>query len=408
MAKIEQLAQAFWRVASTGSEREQRKLLMWLSIAMTLFVFAVMKFRPATMLIDTPTYYSAGELNMQGLLDAYRTPVYPLLCALARMIAGEAGRPYFLIALQTLAFWASIPLLLRTCCLMSPNGRPIVRFIAVALYCCSIAVQAESLKVCTESLSLSAVVVLLWLMVTIFKGNGRWWHGALLGVLYLTMLFLRPYFICFAPVLVLFMILAWGKSNRGLKLAFFAAIVLNAGAYVAYCHQYEKKFGVFTTNCIGIQNFSRHLWVMGLLDNPAIYQETFDVYIEHERCREAFNSNRTTYFHCLIAQSIEATLALFPDFSLPDGGVKLLSLALNMPLKMWLYLWVVFVSWHIWRGRKRKKDVRIHAVLSILVVVGIFTAIVGSALANYGRLAMPVYPILCLMIAAPGNFREEE
>ena len=402
-----------WRVAAHGTPQEQFRVIFTIAVLMVVLSYFTVTDYIFFIGYDERTFLMAANSLSFGDVDIYRTPVYPLLCRICIILGGEYY--LWLIGLSQIAiFLLSVVAMHKASCILAPQ-RPFIRFIAEACYSCNSAVCLWVFNILAESLSISCVVFLAYLLIKLLKNQGSAWLGFGVSVLYLIMLFLKPYFICFAPVVLIAMAMAWRKASASTRWAFVLGIMLNVGTYTLYCHQFEKKFGIFATTGIGVQNMVFHIGsfqkVIEHNTNPApelghswIAAESIKPVKEY--CISTIKNKPILYAKILTAQFVTAGKSPIPSHKWDEE--KYTTIYPQLPLRLWEFLLILFIFRHLWRWRKRNANVQTHAILALLVISGVFTAIAGSGFGDYPRLLMPVYPILCLIIAAPGNFREEE
>ena len=403
-----------WRIAAHGTPHEQFRVLFTIAVLMVIVSYFNVSDRLFSIGDDEYTFLKAGDILFQGKIDAYRTPIYPLVCKICRTISLSNG--FWLIALfQITIFFISTVFMHKASCLLAPKAN-LARFVAEACYSCNSAVCLYTYDIMSESLAISITVIFAYFLILLIKRQANFLQVILLSITYLVMLFLKPYFICLVPAFLIAIVLAWRKSCSAVKFTMFLGLAVNIGAYCTYCQLYKKQFGVFATTCIGTQNLVhqiRHWHKMALDRNPdpelkAPWLSTTTISQATEECTEIIRNNPKQFCIALLAE-----LALCEQFCLPEhilyiGPTHNIAMYPSIPFCIWEWLILAFIMRHLWRWRKRKANVHIHAVFALCAISGIFTAVAGSSFILYSRLAMPVYPILCLMIAAPGNFREEE
>ena len=394
-----------WRVAAHGTPQEQFRVIFTFAVLMVGSSYLTTGGQIIIFGFDEPMYLAAGELVFQGEIDAYRTPVYPLICKICLILSQDYGL-WLVVAVQTIMFLVSVVAMHKACCLLAKDS-PLLRFIAEACYSCNSAVSLWIFHILTESLSISIVVLLSYLIILVLKGVAQFRHGIYLSVLFLTMLFLKPYFICFAPAVLIAIFLAYRKGTTSARIAFAIGVILNVGAYLTYCHQYEKKYGIFATTCVGVQNLYGQIGRLG----PRVDGVQINLnkkFVGHWIAENEIPNAQQVCKKTIKEKPAEYVMAVLTELSLSGSETIPDYHSFKLPIRVWEWLILAFIIRHLWRWRKRKANVHIHAVFAIMAICGIFTAVTGSEFFNYGRLAMPVYPMLCLMIAAPGNFREDK
>lgn len=158
--------------------------------------------RPYSETADSPTYKDLGNI-----LTGLRTPIYPLLLAGLNALFGEPLMNMVLVRLQSLVapVRAGGLLLQRWCWL---THRRYLAVIFTLLFGLQPGVVGYETSVMTESLSISGVVFLVFLLVR-YLDDRRKCDAAGLGVLALFLVLLRPAFLYLVGVLAVFWVLQW-------------------------------------------------------------------------------------------------------------------------------------------------------------------------------------------------------
>lgn len=388
------LANKLWQVMNTASDNKRLRVLQAGSVLVMLFLLVLGGFHISTVPVDSDTYIHAGERFFAGDIDQARTPVYPVICHLA-LYLGNAGM-YLIALLQAVVFVVSVKWLYKTAQMIFSEHN-VVAFIVVALYAWNIAVVHYVLMIMTESLSLSCVVLLFMLIVKGIKEKFTVKDALVMTSLYVVMLFLRPFFICFAPLLVLYFIFARKNFGRGAIVSFWAGLAIVAACYVGYCAAFNARYGVFTTSSVPDINLNAQLYEAGLLESPIWEADTVVMVRDHALNREVLMANRKAWFVHMCDESLMSARQLYPKIVLSHGGKMCQPLSLQISAGM-LYLItlvfaiVTFVRWH-----RFKADVRIETLMLLTIIVTVVTSVWG-AFGIYTRLMLPCYTALCIVL----------
>lgn len=382
-----------WNTMNSTCEKSQLRLLVMGSGLLILFIFAVGGFHVSTVPVDTDTYFNAGENFANGKIDIARTPVYPLVCQFATLFGSACS--YVIVLIQSIVFLYSIKWLYKTARLIFEK-HPLVTFVVTALYAWNLAVAQYTLVIMSESLSLSCVALMFLIVVRGIKVGMTTRNSLLLMALYVVMLFLRPFFICFAPLLLLFFVFAYKNFTRRAIIAFWAGMVIVGGAYLGYCSVYKSHYGVFTTSCVPDINLNAQLYEAGLVDTPLWKIDVYDLKVEHDHNREVLLQNRGVWFRHMVDESLLSGRQLFPKIVLSHGGKTLQPLSLQISAGMLYLLTLVFsvITFVRWR---RGADVRIETLMALTIAGTVFTSVWG-AFGVYTRLMLPCYTALCLVL----------
>lgn len=383
-----------WNTMNSSSERAQRRLLLAGSLFVMLVLLVLGGFRVSTVEVDTMTYITAGDNFFAGRIDEARTPVYPVICHLAGYLG--AASLHAVVLLQCVVFMLSVVWMHKTSRLVFDHS-PLVAFVSTALYAWNVGTVHYALVIMTESLSLSAVVFMFWLIVKGLKRSLGVRDAVLLMTLYLVMLFLRPFFICFAPLLVVFYVFVFKKISRGASVAFWGGIAVVIAAYVGYSSAYKAQYGVFTTSCVPDINLNAQLYQAGLVDTAMWKMDEFDLAAEHAHNREVLMAGKWVWLRHMLDETLMSSRQLFPKMVLSHGGKMAQPLSLQISGGMLYLITIVFavVTWVRWR--RNKADVRLDVLLLFTVAVTVVTSVWG-AFGIYTRLMLPCYSALCLVL----------
>lgn len=388
------LANNLWQVMNTASDNKRLRVLQAGSVLVMLFLFVLGGFHISTVPVDSDTYIHAGERFFAGDIDQARTPVYPVICHLA-LCLGNAGM-YLIALLQAVVFILSIKWLYKTAQMIFTEHN-VVTFIVVALYAWNIAVVHYVLMIMTESLSLSCVVLLFMLIVKGIKGKFTIKDALIMTSLYVVMLFLRPFFICFAPLLVLYFIFARKNFDRGAIATFWAGLAIVGACYVGYCAAFNARYGVFTTSSVPDINLNAQLYEAGLLESPIWEADTVVMVRDHALNREVLMANRKAWFVHMCEESLLSARQLYPKIVLSHGGMMCQPLSLQISAGMLYLITLAFAIVTFVRWRRFKADVRIETLMLLSIIVTVVTSVWG-AFGIYTRLMLPCYTALCIVL----------
>lgn len=179
-----------------------------------------------------------------------RAPVYGTILYLIRIIVGEWHQLHAATFLQELVGIAVLPLFSATLRRVGVGTR--VRAAVLLLYGFCPAVYGWDNVVLTESLSLSATVVFFFLIVRYIQER-RFWDGA--GALLVTvwLIFLRPQFLTYLAMLMVFLsggcfTLIKRRKRFGHPACMGAVAALGI---IVYCTSFSNQFGIFSLTDAG-------------------------------------------------------------------------------------------------------------------------------------------------------------
>lgn len=364
---------------------------------------------------DTVTYFYAGNVYMNGDIDFLRTPIYPLICYAFYQIFGN--NVFESLAVLNLAFFLiSIVYFFRTIALFSQ--RRVIRFVATVLYAWNISMAEMSLYIMTESLSVSGIVYLLYLLSIILVGKASkstlWKTSATL----LYLILLRPFNVCLIPLVGLVIAFAYIKGRVEQIRPSIAAFSPTAIILFSYCMWFKSVYGFFgfsyvstinvfhvtyITHLDELYNYHRFsfekigktncfLWIWFDRDNSKtrlakVLRENPYEFIQNKIVFAAKSCNYN--FPCVVTRP--AVYFLLPLQGLNFGTIFIIIIFLSL---FEFYLWLT----------KRHYCTKIIAFHLLICLICIFASIFGSADSAIDRLAMPMFPSLCLLM---GLFAEQ-
>lgn len=371
---------------------------------------------------DATSYFNAAELIMHGEIDSFRTPVYPLILGIFKLLLGSQ---YLVctatVVLQWIVFFVSIVCLGRIFKILNVSGS--AGFLLVLIYASCPGITEYNYYILTESLSLSGIVFFIWYGLKCLKSltiKNQIVTWAIVFVL----IFLRPAFLFIIPLLVLCLsICIYNNFNQYPRIKIIQSalvalvpLVVIIG-YVSYIHnRYEcKSISVVTTynNYALIRSFN------GLPENghcdadiiaavDSIYRSEPEVlgtnwYFEITGLQESYGIRAVTNFvnQAIADNKIQVLKKMMGHFV---RAVNHEILCYPTYSNVWNVFSLGFVIWYyiaiIWayvllRCIFVKKSYVNENVLLYGIYMGVLvTAIVGAP-GEYGRLTLPcVVPAL--------------
>lgn len=396
---------------------DNRRMLILTAFTIVITVFWIAVGKQASP--DEMSYLKAWESFSAGHIDMERTPVYPFIIGMARWIAGENHMTTVIIMIQSIIATIAVFYAYRIA-LRATGSERAAFWIAIAIAFIPDMVAWRN-SVMTESLAMSGSIFLIFCTIGIVDGRSRW---NILGfALWLSFLvYLRPSFVYMLPVLTV--LLAWTIwRRRKLWKRAAAAIGIIAAVSVsllAYCHTFQRTYGLFAPTSIALENEFYDMRQAGTLDpekaeNKALgrfiadtyrkngtelYQYSYcpilwadlDYVIKHwsvKDIRQVVDASRTpqnvikgiavrTYYAGRDAMVYPRATSLSEMFNFTIGWVYLL---------LAVYIVRLFCEW------KRKGDVSwISVFLLFLSAANLAAAVVGAFGQNVGEWGRLIYP----------------
>ncbi|MCF0126788.1 MAG: hypothetical protein HUJ68_13740 [Clostridia bacterium] len=375
---------------------------------------------------DAQTYIDAWENSIsQGKLDIFRTPVYPTFLGICKYIAGTD----FLrlaIALQFIIFFISIFYFNKIASFII-ESKKVVWFVTL-VYSILSGISSWAIVILTESLAISGSVFLIYNITQYFKTN-KIFNIACITFWMLFLLFLRPAFLYLIPICILMWIFAVKAKKRNATFG-VASILFIILIYSAYCFQFKKEYGVFTSSSVGILNHTNIAIYKGLYTPDFIDSQEYKTYCQQQE--EAIDeiwliTNYAAKHYGLVEiqkevfdsyknQPIEWIKIFYNNFisTFDNYYPPIYSLYSNRTLKMitrgltiniiFIYIFAALYCVVLLKWKKKKNEYFVFSCLLWLsLLLNIVTATIGAPL-EWGRLITPSAPIFMLLLGQSLNF----
>ena len=229
-----------------------RSYLFWLLLVNFLFRFIYYSHNHTIQYnVDTATYYYAAQYILDGVLDAFRTPIYPIVIRLFQFI-NEADPLRNILIFQHIVSFASIIPFYLVC--KQWFNKKYIAFFASLVYTCLPQVLSYNNAFFPESLLLSSLVFFLYLFCTYIIRPSIFNSIAVnLYVFYLVML--KPGCIFLYGILAIIWTLQWIFKNHNVFvkhvfIGFLASVFLLLG----YCQINKNQNDVFAISTVSHDN----------------------------------------------------------------------------------------------------------------------------------------------------------
>jgi hypothetical protein len=201
---------------------------------------------------DPPTIFLSRIFSM-GISILFVPPVYPTLICLARLCFGNEYANHAVIVFQYLLFYVSIIFFHR-----------IVQNDHLSLFCSSACTLCYALSptilswnqtIGTESVAISSFVIIISTFLTYLHCPTHK-KAAFLGISGFYLVMLRPAFIFFAPLMLVFWlpVVLSRKANFYQHLTGFAWTCISICLLLGFSHLVHKKCGVFSVSEVLVVN----------------------------------------------------------------------------------------------------------------------------------------------------------
>lgn len=237
----------------TGFLRNFNPLCIAIALSM-LMLAAIILLRGAVIYNgDTPSYISAwNECYSHGEIDIFRTPVYPLLIGVGKMLFGSEYGLLFPIIVQIITFYVCGIFFSRMISEIISNRR--VALFTIFLYFLFYPVVNSLPLLTTEALGFS--LTSLWIyFVWLFLKRASWNYGIAIAILTVIEIMLRPSFLILAFAIV--GLAAAGifiKSYRRQTLLLLLTLIPVGAVYKIYVDEMENRINMSTISVVSVYN----------------------------------------------------------------------------------------------------------------------------------------------------------
>ncbi len=366
---------------------------------------------------DSGSNFFAGENILKGNIDYLRTPVYPLICCFFAWISADYALRMIVVLQLFIFFSSAIPLYFSLKHLTKRTG---LSFIITAIYTCFPTFLIYTNLIFTESLAISSTTYLIYFLTAIVFGSHKARSCSAAIILFLFMVMLRPFFICFAPgvAIVILYALYKNKTNKNFVKTTFISGAIALASVVSYCTAYYVSYGKFSFTCVYELNRNLALSKMHLTGpSQGIEMFSFDtkpdingksLHIKEawvwnptkeyiEECDKAYSENFTRYVKNKIIE-FHSSLFMTLDTKIPNSTASYyINLFSHLRIYYIYFLIFAFLLLEVYLLYRDKSNVIISFALITIAVASIFTAIWGAD-EQYVRIITPMLPCVFVMI----------
>lgn len=393
------------------------------TLSIVYCIFLLYKYR-IQFLGDTLSYLAAGDLLIDGHIDEWRTPVYPLLLGCFKLLFGSSNYLLYVVLFQHFIFLISIRYFHKLSLAITKNR--IISFFFTTFYALFPCIPTWNCYILTESIAISCSIFYLYSLLLLYQKNSiTHWIITFSWILFL--IFLRPVFIYLLPIIFVGGILLFIKNGK----KFSKSIVSGLLGYaivcillVAYVVSFKNNYGIYSLS--GISPINKY-WIARMAGavNPMIHYDTnsqepickrivygeirkpVDVFYEAEVAISSYGlnqfsdyvnnnikKNRSLYFKRIIRNFIDAANYSLFETSYTNSYI-LRSFRINI-LSIYIMLLIYFIVLMIFMIKK--KTIALFSCLLYMIGFShLFVIIVGSP-GDYSRLILPAIPVFFIMM----------
>lgn len=222
---------------------------------------------------DFLSYKNAIPTLLQGKLDMTRTPIYPMIFHSA-MLLSEKVLPInweiWVIALQFALYFLSAVYLGKLGCKLIKS--PKVVFWMVAVYLLHPRLSQFGYLLQTDMIGMALTVFFLWIMLKRYPREMTTGDIVWFFVLMLVLVMLRPFFICFIPILGVYYVICLIKYKKSYLKSFVGVMLSLAvvcGIIWAYKREIHRLYGIHSLTDVSFNN-NYYLTRLGDLPDPSL------------------------------------------------------------------------------------------------------------------------------------------
>lgn len=378
---------------------------------------------------DTPSYFNAWPALKGFRPDVARTPVYPLVITVFRVVFGLDAGGMMTAIFQWLVFFVAVNYFRKSLLLLGVGTRG--TFLTTAVFALCPGVFHYNICYLTESLAISGMVFFIYFIIRLGKAPvARDMYIA--AVILAFLVFLRPAFIYLLPLTAIFVGMLWlrfrKEAVRTLRAGFLSLAVV-AGLYVGYGVAVYHCYGLHTISYISVYNNlylirGAKLMTPASATTPEIKEiiETnvidnnlflfLDLNSELSPFFELDLTEQERYANSVIGENKIAILKFllfsrfdrfskYPVLVCYIPGVDYLSGEYRMsvayiPIQAFLWFAVIYAVWLCVYYRK-SGELPVVSVMLLAVAVGLAAVVFVGAMDDWARLIAPAIPSIALM-----------
>lgn len=392
-----------------------RRHPMWVLLAASFAMLAaVLIFKGITRTLDTPSYIEAWDVSLShGHVSNGRTPVYPILFGIGKMLFGDAHCEIFVVIVQIIVFYASALIFSKMIFALVPNRRAAWLTVSILFLFYPIINYLSILG--TEPLSFSFTALFVY-SVWRFLQQPSWKYGIAVAMLIVLEIMLRPAMMILVVVIVLLAVAGmFSRQYRRATLMLLLTLIPIGVIYPIYTAKVEELTGVHTLSTVGTINnyfiarqyddiFPEYLeGNTAALDLMKRYQKTADLTNEeciarqYDEIVEAITTGILTYKQ--MDDYARQVRDNHPGKWLQYMFKRIwLSLHSNGPVKTWCnYLIVLFYTLAFLAVWIRRHTFSLINFLTLMMGGGSLLSVWLFAQLEFGRLMLPTSAVLILM-----------
>ena len=389
------------------------KGLLTMSAIVALYAFVYQITIGEYIVYDTKSYFQAYESLRSGIIDDFRTPIYPIFVGIFQNIL--KGTPLYatIMLLQIIVFLISVHYLYI---LTKPLRDTKTRYLLTFVYGVIPLIPSWCNIILTESLAISGSIFYLYYTINSIKYQlTKYVWLSILWTLLLIML--RPAFIYLIPLNFFICIILFKKSTKHVIYNGFIGNVIIALIFCGYCYQMKQTYGIFSPSGVSIINKyvidRENIFNTSLIKDKHVktfidslqqenkytpFQEAIEIAnkLGYERLNNAISDNRQ---HMLIDHGIIKRIYATSrcNYSVVAGIIPLNFIEPVIPNLASIFIIIIIFSYIILAYIYTHKSIPYTTITLLFFSIGnILISIIGGP-NDHGRLIMPSFPAVLLL-----------
>lgn len=367
---------------------------------------------------DTTSYIDAWNNSWsKGVMDIFRTPVYPTIIGLTKAIFGT----HFMLAIviiQHIVFIVSIYYFRKIVNWEIKSKK--VAFWITLLYILLPATASWANSIMTELFALTGAVFLFY-NIFAFQQINKLSNICWCFFWFVFLLFLRPACLYLFPVMVLVWILFY-KYHKFYAILGISGVLIVGILELSYCNTFKNKYGIFAVSSVNTINQSWDAFENGLMkpsytdnvnyktfiskyNDSTIYSpiliDKYGLATVQKSIANSKNDQKKEWIKYSIMNFCNnSQSSLFYAYTIKSISVRhLIGLSFHFLYLFILGYFIVLLAMTI----QKKRIYRSSLILWTTVVGNLLILIIGTK-SDWGRLIVPSLPIVLIMFGQAFNY----
>ncbi|MDM7987578.1 MAG: glycosyltransferase family 39 protein [Smithella sp.] len=209
---------------------------------------------------DSVSYFVFVDI-CKGIVDLYRTPLYPYIIKFFQYASGENLVSHLIVFQQAISFLSIIPFYFVSQSVIKDKS---IAVIATLFYGLWHPVLIQNVHLNPEFLCFAGSILLLWILVKYLEKPGKM-KALSLGILPFFLIMLKPTYLMLIFVVFLFFVLRLVVVREEKKIVYWGLVglLVSSAGVLGYCEMNKKHNGQFVLSNIALNNTLFHISYSG-------------------------------------------------------------------------------------------------------------------------------------------------